>query len=105
MTKHGLTMKTVLTGPSNQREDMSLRDAVQDVSLQASGHLNRARQLNLEGLPSNAIQALYPAVGCSLYLDSLRDDLYNPIGLPELNRLNQVKLQLLLLKTKFTNKF
>lgn len=103
MDKHMLPLSAVLKGPSNEVEEIALRNAVDDIAQQAEAHLQRARELNSSGLPSNAHYALYPAIGCSQYLDRLRRNGCSPLIIEDGSRV--LKLQFGLLKMKFTGRF
>lgn len=104
--KHGLSLSTILSGPKTTDEYAALQNTIHDLSSQAFAHLAAARRLN-ENLPALTFNALYPAIGSSLYLERLSQNDFDPFFLSKSTSENYHTLQynLTLLKSSFTKRF
>ena len=107
MIKHGLKASTLTNGPQTTEEYATLQNAVHDMASQAHAHLDEARKLNDSDLSSLSHNALYPAVSCSLYLDRLATNDFDPFFAAKKGNesYHSVKLNMHLLKSSFTRGF
>lgn len=105
LTRHSLSVSTVLRGPKTESDFLTLKDATNDLALQAAAHLKRVRELMDEKLPSNVVFALMPALSAENYLNLLHEHNYDPFLAASNDRKLDVGLQLKMMKAKLLNKF
>jgi NADH dehydrogenase [ubiquinone] 1 alpha subcomplex assembly factor 6 len=103
MQKNNLLSTVILKGAHTEEDLKALSSSVFEVASQAHGHLEEAKLL-LPRLPRVALQALTPAIRCSMFLDALLKASFNPYHVsilrPDIPLWYQLRLvRLLVLKT------
>lgn len=99
MTQFEITTRLALQGPSQEKESVRLKDATHDMASQAYAHLRTAREIYEKDRPKESFLAFLPAVSCSLYLDALQQEDFDPF-LSSLNYAQRPPLRYQLALTK-----